>query len=59
MAKVLSTTQRAPRSWAKADTSATSTIASIGFDGVSSHTIFVSGRHTRSRAAGSVRSAVS
>ena len=57
VAKVLSTTVRAPRSAAKPATAAMSTIDSSGFDGVSTHTIFVSGVQTAARLSSEVRSA--
>ena len=59
MAKVLSTTVRAPRSAAKAATAAMSTIDSSGLDGVSTHTIFVSGLQAAARLSSDVRSAAS
>ena len=57
MAKVLSTTVRAPCSAAKAATAAMSTSASSGFDGVSIHTIFVFGVQAAARLSSEVRSA--
>lgn len=44
MANVLSTTTRAPREWARAETAGMSVMASSGLDGVSTQTILVSGR---------------
>ena len=58
VAKVLSTTQRASRSAAKAAVSSMSTSDSSGLDGVSTQTIFVWGVHASAMAAGSDRSAV-
>ena len=59
MAKVLSTTVRAPRPAAKAATAAMSTTDSRGFEGVSIQTIFVSGFQAAARLSSDVRSAVS
>ncbi len=59
VAKVLSTTTMAPRSWASALMASMSTMCSHGLLGVSIHTMRVSGRHAPSTASASVRSTVS
>ncbi len=51
MAKVLSTTSRAPPWWATTATAAMSTTRRSGLVGVSTHTIRVFGRNTRCRSA--------
>ena len=56
MAKVLSTTRRAPTEWAAPAVAAMSTTVSMGLVGDSIHTWRVSGRRASARAVASVRS---
>jgi hypothetical protein len=57
VAKVLSTTSRAPWAWATSATAAMSTMARAGLVGVSAHTTAVPAGHRRSSRPGSPRAA--